>query len=356
VTYKFLSIEDLSALVAELVAAGTRVLAPVRAKDDARQLDYLPIRTLADAALNVALPRRSLKEFFLPPSEVLLSYKQTKAGVEIKEVPTKAKPQVILGASPCDAAALETVDKVMNWEYRDELWFGRREATTIVSFLCSVMDSSCFCTSVGLGPDSLRGSDVLLTPVAGGYLAQVITAKGEALLQGHGSEDSNHAAEAEAAKLQARGKVEKNLPTVPADFADWLAKNFNHETWKTMALRCHGCGACASICPTCHCFDIVDEHKSSEEGERRRNWDSCQTSKFTLHSSGHNPRGSQSERFRQRIQHKFSIYPSRFGEILCTGCGRCSRICPGGMNLPEILGELIALDKNDSEKSGESAQ
>ena len=35
--------------------------------------------------------------------------------------------------------------------------------------------------------------------------------------------------------------------------------------------------------------------------------------------------------------HKFSIYPARFGEILCTGCGRCSRACPGGMDLPEIL-------------------
>jgi ferredoxin len=356
VTYKFLSFEDLAALVAELVTAGTRVIAPVRAKDNAKQLDYLPINALAEAALNVALPRRSLKEFFLPASEVLLSYKQTKDGVEIKEVPTKAKPQVILGSSPCDAAALEVVDKVMSWEYRDELWFGRREATTIVSFLCSVMDSSCFCTAVGLGPDSLRGSDVLLTPVSGGYLAHVITAKGETLLQGRGSENSTHAAEAEAAKLEARGKVEKNLPSVPADFANWLANNFDHATWKTMALRCHGCGACASICPTCHCFDIVDEHSSSEEGVRRRNWDSCQTSKFTLHASGHNPRGSQSERFRQRIQHKFSIYPSRFGEILCTGCGRCSRICPGGMNLPEILGELMALDKNESEKSGESAQ
>ena len=103
----------------------------------------------------------------------------------------------------------------------------------------------------------------------------------------------------------------------------------------------HGCGACASVCPTCHCFDIVDERDGVDGGVRRRNWDSCQTGKFTLHTSGHNPRNTQGERYRQRVMHKFSIYPLRFGDVLCTGCGRCVRICPGGMNLPEVLNQLI---------------
>jgi ferredoxin len=340
-------------LVAEQVAANTRVIAPVRAKDDPEQLDYLPIQKLEDAAIGVRLPRRSLKEFFLLPTEVLLHYKQTKEGVEIREVPTEAPPQVILGATPCDAAGLEVVDKVMNWDYRDELWFGRRQATTIVSFLCTVMDHTCFCTAVGLGPDSFRGSDLLLVPAEGGYLAHVITPKGEALLKGHAVAEIPVSAEAsaEAAQTEASKKVEANLAAIPAEFAGWLAKNFDHTVWKTIALRCHGCGACAAVCPTCHCFDIVDEHNSSDEGVRRRNWDSCQTSKFTVHASGHNPRQSQSERFRQRIQHKFSIYPSRFGEILCTGCGRCSRTCPGGMDLPELVGELLALAKREPEGS-----
>jgi ferredoxin len=350
VTQRFLSNAGLAALVTELVAAHTRVIAPARASDDPEQIDYVSIHKLEDAAIGVRLPRRSLKELFLPPSEVLLYYRQTKDGVEIREVPTKAPPQVILGATPCDVAGLEVVDKVMGWDYRDELWFGRREATTIVSVLCTVMDSTCFCTAVGLGPDSFRGSDVLLVPVTGGYLAHVITPKGEALLQGHGADASEAMqAEATAAQDEARKKVEPNLATIPAELSGWLAKNFDNPVWKTIALRCHGCGACAAVCPTCHCFDIVDEHEGADEGTRRRNWDSCQTEKFTLHASGHNPRQTQSERFRQRIQHKFSIYPSRFGEILCTGCGRCSRSCPGGMDLPKIVGELIAMSQAEPE-------
>jgi len=354
VTHKFLSHQELASLIGQLLAAKTRVIAPVRAKDDSSQLEYQPIQSPDDATFGVRLPRRSLKEFFLPPTEVLLHYKQTKAGVEIREVPTEVPPQVIFGAVPCDAAGLAAVDKVMNWDYRDELWFGRREATTIVSFLCNTMDATCFCTAVGLGPESSTGSDALFVPVEDGYLAYLVTPKGEALLQNHGTEaTATMLADAETSQREARAKVEPNLAAIPVEFATWLASNFDHPVWKTLALRCHGCGACAAMCPTCHCFDIVDEHISVDEGVRRRNWDSCQTGLFTVHSSGHNPRASQSERFRQRIQHKFSIYPSRFGEILCTGCGRCSRGCPGGMDLPSIVGELVALAQAKPEAGGQ---
>ena len=128
---------------------------------------------------------------------------------------------------------------------------------------------------------------------------------------------------------------------------EWLARNFDHELWKTLALRCHGCGACTAVCSTCHCFDIVDEHDSYGAGARRRNWDFCQSAKFTAHASGHNPRKSQTERVRQRVMHKFSIYPRRFDAILCTGCGRCARACGAGMNLPEILGRLVQLARTE---------
>lgn len=344
-TNRFLTHENLSKLIADLVAANTRVIAPVRSQDGAAQVDYLPIQKLEDANFSVQLPRRSAKQFFLPTTEVILKYRSEKDGVKIEEVPIKAQPQVILGASPCDVAGAEIVDKVMNWDYRDELWFGRRESTTIVSLLCSMMDDTCFCTAVGLGPDSVRGSDAMLMPVEGGYFVRVVTEKGEALFKNYGTDQLSDAMYAQVRKAgeEARKQVERNMPAIPSDFAATLARNFDHPLWKTMALRCHGCGACAGVCPTCHCFDIVDEHDDAEGGVRRRNWDSCQTQRFTVHGSGHNPRASQTERFRQRVEHKFSIYPSRFGEILCTGCGRCSRICPGGMNLAEVVGEFRKL-------------
>jgi ferredoxin len=353
-TIKMISHEDLAALVAELIAADTRVIAPVQAKENPAATDYKRIQRFEDATLGF-LPRRSLKEFLLPQSEVLLRFQQHKGEVKLEEVPLTPPKQVILGAKPCDAAGLDILDKVMNWDYRDELWFARREATTIVSLLCPGLDCSCFCTAVGVGPDSTRGSDVMLIPMEGGYLAQIVTEKGEALLGSRAQEvtDSSLMAKAEELRQAARKKVEQNLPVVPAEMPDWLANNFGHAYWQTVALRCHGCGACASICPTCHCFDIADERDGVEGGVRRRNWDSCQTGKFTVHASGHNPRNTQNERFRQRVMHKFSIYPLRFGDLLCTGCGRCVRICPAGMNLPEIVGQLMELAGKEPQGSGQ---
>ena len=420
---------DLAALVARLVASGTRVIAPVGLPGDPRRTEYRFVQRLEEASLGGPMPRHSLKAFFLPPSEALLRYRLRKDGVELEEVPTTFPPQVVLGARPCDAAGVETLDKVMAWGARDELWFGRRDATTVVTLACPGADSTCFCSAVGLGPDATRGADAMLVPIgrapaqpsseialrmrdvvdaflsharpaedaAGGdpssateargvgYVARPLTPKGEALLAGLGAPlaDPADAALAEAFTSSARQRVAGNVaafrlapesrlelearigiaaadggePFDPALLsverragvpllAGWLERNFDHELWKSLALRCHGCGACTAVCSTCHCFDIVDEHDSCGAGVRRRNWDFCQSAKFTAHASGHNPRKSQAERLRQRVMHKFSIYPRRFDEILCTGCGRCARACGSGMNLPEILGRLVQLARD----------
>ena len=59
-----------------------------------------------------------------------------------------------------------------------------------------------------------------------------------------------------------------------------------------------------------------------------------------MHASGHNPRNVQSQRQRQRINHKFNVYPEKFGSILCTGCGNCGRACPGSLGVRRVL-EMI---------------
>jgi ferredoxin len=348
-TTRTLKSADVTALLADIINSGARLVAPIHVGSPPYEtLNYGLVKEPSKAILGKALPVRSLKELFLPPTDVLLSYKLKKCEVELTEVPTSFEPVVVFGAHPCDAAAPGIVDKVMNWDYHDELWNGRRDATTIVSIACDGIDSSCFCMAVGLAPDATRGSDLLLTPTSDGYFVDVITPKGEAFVATYESRFSTEAKNQEALdyRNQARAKVEKNLARIETGIGHWLKQNFENPYFTSVALRCHGCSACARLCPTCHCFDIVDEPSRFDSGLRRRNWDACQTARFTVHGSGHNPRSNQSTRFRQRLSHKFSIYPERFGDVLCTGCGRCVRSCPAGMDLPQILADVGEMSKN----------
>lgn len=272
-------------------------------------------------------PSNSAKEFVFPRHEAIYSYRFDGKDLQLVDAPDSFPEQIVLAVRPCDAAALPILDKLFNWDFQDEFYNRRRQATTIVTLACQSHDDSCFCTSVGLGPADPRGSDAMLLPVQDGeFEVRLFTEKGQALFSG---------ATRTSSKLA-------GTPAGPAKKFDsdqvrtYLSENFESPIWHDETLHCLGCGACAYTCPTCHCFDIVDEGNAAG-GIRAKNWDSCQFPIFTLHASGHNPRSAQPQRQRQRVTHKFQIYPEKFGEILCTGCGNCTRNCPVNLGVLSVL-------------------
>ena len=123
----------------------------------------------------------------------------------------------------------------------------------------------------------------------------------------------------------------------------WLDENYDHDFWGQVTRMCIGCGVCTYVCPTCHCFDLVDE-AHYDGGCKVKNWDACQFAQFTVHASGHNPRPDQVSRHRQRIMHKYKYYVDNLGEVLCTGCGRCVRHCPMEVNLIRILKGIAEIE------------
>ena len=321
--------DDLLKCVDEWLAAGKRVAGPKQVTYN--RVLYTPVEKSSELLFDGGThPVNSIKEFFFPKHQKLYRYEIQGNDVHFTEAAEPLPEQVIVGARPCDAAALPILDHVFNWDYKDTQYNDLRAATTIVTIACTSHDDACFCTSVGLSPFAERGSDAILVPFGdGSYEVRCATDKGKALFAGK-------------TKTSDRTATPHPGPEVkidPAKVKTFARDRFNDPFWKEHALACFGCGMCASNCPTCHCFDIVDEG-NIKGGYRARNWDSCQQKYFTLHASGHNPRNSQAERQRQRVYHKFHVYPEKFGEVLCTGCGNCTRNCPAGLGILTVTSEI----------------
>jgi ferredoxin len=319
----------LRACVGEWLAAGKSVAGPKQVSWN--RVLYAHLEKPEELLLDLeAHPVNSIKEFFFPKHEKLYGYKIEGNDVRLMETAEALPEQVVLGGRPCDAAALPILDHVFNWDYKDSQYNARRAAATIVTIACTTHDDACFCSSVGLGPAAERGSDVILLPFGdGSYEVRCLTEKGKSLFAGKTTQSDKTA----PVYAGPEHKID------PAKVGVFARDHFEDTFWKEQTLACLGCGVCACNCPTCHCFDIVDEGNAAG-GYRARNWDSCQYPAFTQHASGHNPRGSQSNRQRQRVFHKFLIYPEKFGEVLCTGCGNCTRNCPAGLGILRIATEI----------------
>jgi ferredoxin len=322
-------------LVDEWIGQGRRVAGPVLVKPDL--LSYACVRGGDSLVLEGFVhPANSMKEFVFPRHEELFSYRVLGKRVEIADDDTAFGAQIVVAARPCDAAALPILDHVFNWDYADEFYNRRRRATTVVTLACSTHDEACFCTSVGLGPDASRGSDAMLFDLGDGeYEVRQVTDKGRDVFAGRTTPSDRIAAVPPG--------PEKRFET--ERIRRYVGEQFEGAIWAKTSLACLGCGACTYSCPTCHCFDMVDEGNLNG-GARVKNWDSCQFAMFTLHASGHNPRPSQAQRQRQRVYHKFRVYPDKFGEVLCTGCGSCLRNCAAGLG---VLNVLEAIERDDAE-------
>jgi len=284
--------------------------------------------------------QKPAKEVFFPQSETMFRYEKTGKQHQVTSTEEVERKRVILGARPCDIQAVSLIDQVFSGkEFTDVYYVNKRKATTIIGMACDHPLSTCFCSSMKGGPFHREGSDLFLIDLGEAYLVELLTEKGKTFqknkfLKEALAKDINLAKEVEE---KATPKTDGSLPV--AGIEKRLDQMLESPFWERVQEKCIGCRICTYLCPTCHCFDIVDEALTNK-GQRVRNWDSCLSSLYSQETSGHNPRPTNRERTRQRIMHKFNYFPKNFDQIACVGCGRCIIYCPVNFDIRQTIKEI----------------
>ncbi|MDR2780396.1 MAG: 4Fe-4S dicluster domain-containing protein [Synergistaceae bacterium] len=306
------------------LAVKMRVAGPVR---DAKVTEY---RAAPPEAFSFGdgVSYKSPKEFYFPQTEKMISFRGGKAIAE--EAPV---PAAVFAARVCDLEALRVMREVfLSGRYKDPFFERRLEKNLIIGMACVSKKPGCFCDDLGFDMKFSDFCDMMLEPAGeDSFKVTGLSEKGAAALWEY-----------------ARVKIEcdnsrRALTSKPALRLNKQTREteiFGMIDWEDMLSACQGCGMCTYICPTCHCFEFKDVSEG-EATSRYRCWDSCMYPRFTLHASGHNPRAATSERYRQRALHKYLYVMQNTGMVACTGCGRCVRSCPAGINIKKIVEALM---------------
>jgi len=284
------------------------------------------------------------KEFAFPTRETLVRYR---LGDPFEAEPViEAEPIVLFGVHPCDIYGLQCLDIAYCDEHCDPNWVARREQMRIVGVDC-VPDEWCFCAAMGTATVE-SGFDLFLNALGdGSYLVEAGTAAGEQMLAGLELREAT-AAEVAAVKkrvaerVKRERKIDDDTRNLPLHFTG----KARSPVWEKHAERCYSCGTCVLVCPTCICFDVVDEVSLDlQEGTRDRVWDGCMLEDFAAVASGENFREERFQRLRHRHFRKYAYLFTKYGRPYCCGCGRCVRQCLVHIDPVAILNDLIAESK-----------
>ena len=323
------------------------------------------IRQRADsAAFGHSAGPQSWKQFLHPPREKMWSVRRVDDRIEFDAADQPARKLAFIGVRPCDLRAIQIQDRVLGQGAQaGSRYASRRAGVFIVAVNCTEPGETCFCTSMGAGPEAGPGYDLALTELApteltptglagdGGhrFLIDVGSPAGADMLAHVPTTPADDATSglARSAVAAAADMMGRSMPA--EGLRELMASSADAARWEDVASRCLTCGNCTMACPTCFCTTVQDvSDLSGEHAERWQLWDSCFDLDFSyLH--GGSVRSSPSSRYRQWLTHKLGTWHDQFGSSGCVGCGRCIVWCPVGIDLTEEVAALQAEAAQDGQ-------
>jgi hypothetical protein len=328
----------------QLLKKDFSLYAPAIKDPKAKEIDYYYQKLNNDQpfVFNSFRNIEPLKTFFTPAREILNQY------FSYPQSTNDLSKTLILGVKSCDLAAHKIQDFVfLEGVEVDSLYRKRRENTILISSDCTDFKAVCHCLAWEIMPYPTEGFDLNLSPLNDGYLVEVGSEKGEALIQKY----QNYFLKAKETQILARQTKRENVISrlkrhlQPQNLVDknsvqrLVKEGFSLDTWQQFMLTCVECGGCNLICDTCHCFLLADEEEG-QKNNRLRFWDSCQYANFAKVAGGANPLRTRTQRLRNRFLKKFDFFLENLGMPACCGCGRCIEVCPGEIDIREVLKDL----------------
>jgi len=282
------------------------------------------------------------KKYFFPPQETLLEYniskKEYKAAFEYERM-------TIFGVHTCDLAGIQCLNMVFSDSPKDINYLARKDKIAIIGLECNE-----YCdeyASCGVMDTYLPngGYDLFFTDLGSYFMVHINTLLGENIIENIGlfsTARGDNINELNKLRQGKRDIFKDEVNTSHKALKSVFDNGFKAQVWDDLDRRCLSCGNCTNVCPTCYCFDIIDDiNFDLNTGRRYRVWDSCQSESFAKITGGKNFREERGSRQRHRYMRKFKYPVEKYSRYFCTGCGRCSRQCMAGINLKETIDSLV---------------
>lgn len=297
-------------------------------------------RRTDEALFGYAVGSHTWKQFLRPPVETIARVRKHDTSLQFEQIEPDSQKLAFLGVRSCELHATAIQDRVLGEEpYAEPGYLRRRANAFIIAVNCGVPGGTCFCVSMGTGPEAQSGFDIVLTEMVDNsrheFLAKAGSDEGAQVLAAASPRPANEADLAAGAAVieTASRNMGRHLRT--DGLKELLQANPEHPRWQQVSERCLSCCNCTMVCPTCFCTTVKDHSDlTMDAAERVRVWDSCFSLDFSyLH--GGSVRTSAKSRYRQWMTHKLAHWIDQFGMSGCVGCGRCITWCPTGIDITE---------------------
>jgi sulfhydrogenase subunit beta (sulfur reductase) len=286
----------------------------------------------------------------LPPSKWIYRNQEPLLDFQVGDpssarMPAVAEPIALVGVHPCDIHAIRVMDETLSDTPADTAYMERRRRTIIVGYQCQTpCGEHAFCFDKGTHVAQI-GFDIMMSQLENGCILESGSDQGDELMGEMEFLRNPTFQERQALAHTRENTVRQHKNRINGDLAKLapaLRDSIDGLLWEVVGRKCFSCGSCNIVCPTCYCFEVVDEVDCLlQEGRRIRIWDACQARNFAVVASGENFRPYSPERNMHRIFKKEVYVYDKYEMSACVGCGRCNRACIANINLIEIYNQVL---------------